>query len=65
MMMAVGEMAAWLPVPGAVPHICSRYVDDALGFAVGWNTWFNAVITLRGDLRCVQHHPILVACKPC
>ncbi|RAK71476.1 uncharacterized protein BO72DRAFT_473225 [Aspergillus fijiensis CBS 313.89] len=38
MMMAVGEMAAWLPVPGAVPHICSRYVDDALGFAVGWNT---------------------------
>ncbi|RAH50430.1 uncharacterized protein BO95DRAFT_500954 [Aspergillus brunneoviolaceus CBS 621.78] len=42
MMMAVGEMAAWLPVPGAVPHICSRYVDNALGFAVGWNTWFNA-----------------------
>ncbi|PYI13139.1 hypothetical protein BO99DRAFT_477941 [Aspergillus violaceofuscus CBS 115571] len=38
MMMALGEMAAWLPVPGAIPQFCSRYVDDALGFAVGWNT---------------------------
>ncbi|RAH65216.1 uncharacterized protein BO66DRAFT_423623 [Aspergillus aculeatinus CBS 121060] len=38
MMIALGEMAAWLPVPGAVPQFCSRYVDDALGFAVGWNT---------------------------
>lgn len=43
MMMALGEMAAWLPLPGAIPQFCSRYVDDALGFAVGWNTWFTAV----------------------
>ena len=37
MMQSLGEMATWLPLPGAVPQFCARYVDDALGFAVGWN----------------------------
>ncbi|KOS43392.1 hypothetical protein ACN38_g5713 [Penicillium nordicum] len=50
MMMALGEMAAWLPLPGAIPQFCARYVDDALGFAVGWNTWFTAVITLCAEI---------------
>lgn len=42
-MTGLGEMAAWLPLPGAIPQFCSRYVDDALGFAVGYNvseSWF-------------------------
>jgi amino acid permease len=30
-------MATWLPVPGAIPTFCSRFVDEAMGFAVGWN----------------------------
>lgn len=46
MMMSLGEMATWLPLPGAIPQMCSRYVDDALGFAVGWNQWYNCSITL-------------------
>lgn len=37
MMQCLGEMATWLPLPGAIPQFCARYVDDALGFAVGWN----------------------------
>lgn len=37
MMMSLGEMATWLPLPGAIPQFCSRYVDPAMGFAVGWN----------------------------
>lgn len=36
-MQCLGEMGTWMPVPGAVPTYCSRFVDDALGFAVGWN----------------------------
>lgn len=35
--MCLGEMATWLPLPGAIPQFCSRYVDPAMGFAVGWN----------------------------
>ncbi|KAG5974651.1 hypothetical protein E4U55_008122 [Claviceps digitariae] len=34
---SLGEMAAWLPIPGAVPIFAARYVDPALGFTLGWN----------------------------
>ncbi|ETI19577.1 hypothetical protein G647_09411 [Cladophialophora carrionii CBS 160.54] len=46
MMMCLGEMATWLPLPGAIPQFCARYVDDAMGFAVGWNNWYSCAITL-------------------
>ncbi|PGH32769.1 AAT family amino acid transporter [[Emmonsia] crescens] len=46
MMMSLGEMATWLPLPGAIPHFCGRYVDEAMGFAVGWNTWYQCAITI-------------------
>lgn len=52
-MMSLGEMATWLPLPGAIPQFCDRYVDPALGFAVGWNTWFTAVITLCAEISAV------------
>ncbi|KAF4778167.1 amino acid permease [Colletotrichum scovillei] len=35
----LGEMAAWLPIPGAVPIFAARFVDPALGFTLGWNYW--------------------------
>lgn len=53
MMMSLGEMATWLPLPGAIPQFCDRYVDSALGFAVGWNTWFTSVITLCAEISAV------------
>lgn len=34
-------MATWLPLPGAIPQMCTRYVDPAMGFAVGWNQWYS------------------------
>ncbi|KAI9814894.1 MAG: hypothetical protein M1832_005622 [Thelocarpon impressellum] len=50
MMQSLGEMATWLPLPGAVPQFCARYVDEAVGFAVGWNTWYAASITLCAEI---------------
>ncbi|KAK0117040.1 hypothetical protein ONS96_012882 [Cadophora gregata f. sp. sojae] len=50
MMMCLGEMATWLPLPGSIPQFCARYVDDALGFAVGWNNWYNSAITLCAEI---------------
>lgn len=50
MMQCLGEMATWLPLPGAIPQFCARYVDDALGFAVGWNNWYAAAITLCAEI---------------
>ncbi|KAK1774268.1 amino acid permease/ SLC12A domain-containing protein [Copromyces sp. CBS 386.78] len=50
MMQCLGEMATWLPLPGAIPQFCARYVDGALGFAVGWNNWYAAAITLCAEI---------------
>lgn len=46
MMQCLGEMSTWLPLPGAIPQYCKRYVHPALGFAVGWNNWYQCSITL-------------------
>ncbi|KAL8680225.1 MAG: hypothetical protein Q9186_003583 [Xanthomendoza sp. 1 TL-2023] len=50
MMMSLGELATWLPLPGAIPQFCARYVDGAMGFAVGWNNWYNSAITLCAEI---------------
>ncbi|KAI0199492.1 amino acid permease [Astrocystis sublimbata] len=41
---SLGEMATYLPLPGAVPIYAARYVDEALGFAVAWNYWWQIAI---------------------
>jgi amino acid transporter len=50
MMQCLGEMSTWLPLPGAIPQYCARYVDPALGFAVGWNNWYQCAITLCAEI---------------
>ncbi len=54
MMQSLGEMTTWLPLPGAIPQLCSRYVDGALGFAVGWNTWYSASITICAEISAAS-----------
>ncbi|TVY31191.1 putative proline-specific permease [Lachnellula hyalina] len=54
MMQCLGEMATWLPLPGAIPQFCARYVDDALGFAVGWNNWYASAITLCAEISAAS-----------
>ncbi|OQV09565.1 hypothetical protein CLAIMM_13672 [Cladophialophora immunda] len=36
----VAEMLAWLPVRGTIFELAGRYVDPALGFAMGWTYFF-------------------------
>jgi amino acid transporter len=50
LMQCLGEMATWLPLPGAIPQYCARYVDPAMGFAVGWNNWYSSAITLCAEI---------------
>ncbi|KAI9700548.1 MAG: hypothetical protein M1820_006702 [Bogoriella megaspora] len=50
MMQSLGEMVTWLPLPGAIPQLCARYVDPAMGFAVGWNNWYSAALTLCAEI---------------
>lgn len=48
-MQCVGEMASLLPLPGMIAQSCARFVDPALGFAVGWNQWYNCAIAIAGE----------------
>ena len=54
MMQCLGEMATWLPLPGAIPQYCARYVDPAMGFAVGWNNWYQCAITLCAEISAAS-----------
>jgi amino acid transporter len=37
---SMGEMATWMPLPGATPVYAARFVDEALGFVMGYQYWW-------------------------
>jgi amino acid transporter len=45
-MVCMGEMATYIPTAGAFSAYATRFVDDSLGFAVGWLYWFSCESTL-------------------
>lgn len=49
-MVALGEMATYLPVSGAFTVYASRFVDHSLGFAMGWIYWFSWAMTFALEL---------------
>lgn len=50
LMTSLGEIATYIPVSGSFATYASRFVDPALGFALGWNYWLNWAITLAVDV---------------
>ncbi|ORY31267.1 amino acid transporter [Naematelia encephala] len=54
MMVALGEMAALYPVSGGFTHYASRFVDPALGFALGINYWYSYAITIPTEIVAAQ-----------
>lgn len=54
LMTSLGELAAFMPVSGSFSTYGSRYVDEGLGFALGWNYWYNWAITIAVDLVASQ-----------
>lgn len=53
-MLSLGEMAAFVPVAGSFCTYAGRYVDDALGFALTWNYWFNDAVSTAADIIALQ-----------
>jgi len=43
---ALGEISSLYPVPGAFLDYASRFIDPAVGFAVGYNYTMNWIVTL-------------------
>ncbi|GAA5948850.1 hypothetical protein JCM21900_003448 [Sporobolomyces salmonicolor] len=50
MMIALGELTTLYPVSGAFTHYSARFVDPAVGFALGWNYWYSYAITLPTEI---------------
>ena len=46
LMTSLGEMAAYMPSSGSFSTYATKFVDPALGFALGWNYWYNWAITI-------------------
>ncbi|KAH8712375.1 putative amino-acid permease PB1C11.02 [Beauveria bassiana] len=53
-MLSLGEMSAFIPVAGSFCTFASRFVDDAFGFALTWNYWFNDAVSTASDLVALQ-----------
>ncbi|KAJ5151191.1 Dicarboxylic amino acid permease [Penicillium canariense] len=49
-MCALGEMAAWLPLPSGFTGYAVRFCDPALGFTLGWTYWFKYIILSPNQL---------------
>ncbi|RJE26776.1 permease [Aspergillus sclerotialis] len=49
-MIAMGEVATFLPIPGAFTSYATRLVDPSLGFAMGWIYWFSWASTFALEL---------------
>jgi lysine-specific permease len=54
LMTSLGEMAAYIPVPGCFCTYGSRFIDEGFGFAMGWNYWYNWAVTIAAELVASQ-----------
>lgn len=51
--LCVAEMCSYLPVRGSIFELASRFVDPALGFALGWTYFYAGVM-----LVCVEYSAV-------
>ncbi|KAI0784619.1 amino acid permease [Abortiporus biennis] len=49
-MISLGEMISYLPLPGGHITLANRFVDQAWAFTLGWNYWYNWTIILPAEL---------------
>jgi len=50
LMTSLGEMATFMPVSGSFGTYASKFIDPAMGFALGWNYWYNWAITVAAEM---------------
>ncbi|KAI6116789.1 general APC amino acid permease [Pisolithus croceorrhizus] len=51
---SIGEMTSHAPISGTFPHFAARWVDPALGFAVGWNYYYTNLMTVPVEITGAQ-----------
>ena len=58
-MISLGEMIAFLPIPGGHIKLGERFVNRAFSFTMGWNCWYNWSATPPTS----EHHLISYTCR--
>ncbi|KAK1477059.1 amino acid permease [Colletotrichum abscissum] len=51
--LSVAEMCAYLPIRGTIFELASRFVDPALGFAMGWTYFFAGLMLVCTEYSAV------------
>lgn len=54
LMTSLGEMAAFMPSTGSFYIYASKFIDPALGYALGWNYWYNWAITVATEISAAS-----------
>lgn len=54
LMTSLGEMATFMPNTGSFATYTTKFVEPSLGFATGWNFWYNWAITLAFELSAAS-----------
>jgi amino acid permease len=52
-MVCLGEMTALFPVQGPLFEFPRRFLDDAVGYAVGWLSWFSWTVIIAAEVLAV------------
>ncbi|ORX97604.1 amino acid permease/ SLC12A domain-containing protein [Clohesyomyces aquaticus] len=51
----LGEMTALFPVKGPIFELPRRFLDESLGYAAGWITWFSWIVLIAAELVAITH----------
>ena len=54
LMTSLGEMSAFMPSTGSFYIYAAKFVDPALGYALGWNYWYNWAITVASEISAAS-----------
>lgn len=54
LMTSLGEMCTYMPSTGSFYVYAEKFVDPALGFALGWNYWYNWAITVASEISAAS-----------
>ncbi|MBP2031789.1 amino acid permease [Clostridium algifaecis] len=50
LMTSLGEMATFMPDSGSFETYASKFIDQAFGFAMGWNYWYNWSVVVAAEM---------------
>ncbi|KAN0079641.1 Amino acid permease/ SLC12A domain containing protein [Elaphomyces granulatus] len=50
----LGEMTALLTVPGALFEFPGRFLDESVGYATAWTSWFSWIVSMASEIMTVS-----------